>query len=96
MPSLDQATVARLGEEGLDVRGRRCSSGHAAFAVLCGRPATDAVARSCHAFARAHRERIAASEHVRGLFLDGERKSIAPTIPRVPNWDERTLRLFVN
>lgn len=37
-----------------------------------------------------------ASEYVRGLLLDGERKSIAPMVERVPGSDVQALRQFVN
>lgn len=37
-----------------------------------------------------------AGEYVRGLLLDGERKSIAPITERVPGADAQALRQFVN
>lgn len=37
-----------------------------------------------------------AGEYVRGLLLDGERKSIAPLVDRVPGADVQALRQFVN
>ena len=37
-----------------------------------------------------------AGEYVRGLLLDGERKSIAPLVARVPGADVQALRQFVN
>ena len=37
-----------------------------------------------------------AGEYVRGLLLDGERKSIAPLTERVPGADVQALRRFVN
>ena len=37
-----------------------------------------------------------AGEYVRGLLLDGERKSIAPLTERVPGADVQALRQFVN
>jgi len=37
-----------------------------------------------------------ASEYVRGLLLDGERKSISPITERVPGSDVQALRQFVN
>lgn len=37
-----------------------------------------------------------ASEYVRGLLLDGERKSITPMVERVPGSDVQALRQFVN
>jgi len=37
-----------------------------------------------------------ASEYVRGLLLDGERKSISPMAERVPGADVQALRQFVN
>ena len=37
-----------------------------------------------------------ASEYVRGLLLDGERKSITPLAERVPGSDVQALRQFVN
>ena len=39
---------------------------------------------------------VHASEYVRGLLLDGERKSIAPIAERVPGSDVQALRQFVN
>lgn len=37
-----------------------------------------------------------ASEYVRGLLLNGERKSITPITERVPGSDVQALRQFVN
>ena len=39
---------------------------------------------------------IHAGEYVRGLLLDGERKSIAPLTERIPGADVQALRQFVN
>jgi SRSO17 transposase len=39
---------------------------------------------------------VHASEYVRGLLLDGERKSITPIAERVPGSDVQALRQFVN
>ena len=44
---------------------------------------------------RAERQ-IHAGEYVRGLLLDGERKSIAPITDRIPGADVQALRQFVN
>ena len=37
-----------------------------------------------------------AGEYVRGLLLDGERKSISPLVERLPGADVQALRQFVN
>ena len=37
-----------------------------------------------------------ASEYIRGLLLDGERKSITPITERVPGSDVQALRQFVH
>jgi SRSO17 transposase len=44
---------------------------------------------------RAERQ-VHAGEYVRGLLLDGERKSISPLVERVPGADVQALRQFVN
>lgn len=44
---------------------------------------------------RAERQ-VHAGVYVRGLLLDGERKSISPLVDRVPGADVQALRQFVN
>ena len=39
---------------------------------------------------------VHAGEYIRGLLLDGERKSIAPLVDRLPGADVQALRQFVN
>ena len=39
---------------------------------------------------------VHAGEYIRGLLLDGERKSIAPLVERLPGADVQALRQFVN
>ena len=69
---------------------------HAACRASCRRAAIDAVPRGFDALLGRAERQTHAGEYVRGLLLDGERKSIAPLTARVPGAVVQALRPFVN